>query len=96
MHVHILNATKIWDSFINMIFEFKLYKVQSSEIENSPGTRIILDIFNQFRNFTIKYVDNLREQIKGHPYSELKELDIIDMVITMLLLLILPYAYLYL
>jgi hypothetical protein len=75
-----------------MIFEFKLYKVQSSEMENSPGTIIIIDMFNQFRNFTIKYVDNLREQIKGHSYSELKELDMIDMVNIMLMRYILSFA----
>jgi hypothetical protein len=67
-----------------MISEFKLYKVQSAEIKNSPGTEIILGMFNQFRNFTIKYVDNLREKIKDQPYCELKELDIIDNNVTFL------------
>ena len=46
IHENVYNAIKLWDNFVFLIFEFKLYKTNN---------KIALKIFSQFRDFMIRY-----------------------------------------
>lgn len=46
IHENVYNAIKLWDNFVFLIFEFKLY---------NTNNKIALKIFSQFRDFMIRY-----------------------------------------
>ena len=63
------NVIKLWDNFIYMIFEFKLYAI---------STQILDSVFSQFRNFCIQYIQILNDKILKYPHNVQSELTIID------------------
>ena len=69
VHENIANVVKLWDNFIYLVFEFKLYNFRNKVIEC---------LLLQYRNFTIQYIEILHEKIKNTPYTIESELDVID------------------